>query len=565
MRSALVWIGAGLLLGSAVWALATAFAIGEGLLEEVGGWWIAAVVIACFVLAFGIRWQEHPHVYVSDHSTVLYRCWMVLFCLAGLALLGLYSLADPFRFFGSVPLFDTLSPFVHLWLAMCAFALGAVFMLLSWRVPNPRPFGRSMTLLGAGALAVVVLGGAIVLVVPREQHRVADELGEPAPVPAEVSQVGWEWQPPQGASVVEVRVGSHGPLALLRDGVVSLDGETGEVLWSYRRPHDPVHDVWRDDGGVFVSYETRAAWGDSGQLVTVRLDGQTGEKLGEVAADRPAEYSPPFRERATAVNEALSLPEECVVSRDVESYGNTLVALVGCLVDVDTETLERVIYSGDPFAWPEIEVDVMVVAVDQLEERELWRVEWPDPSEGEDRQLRLAKVPGPAGSQQVLVKERHEEQGTLLDLGTGEELVALPESLMASDDLIGVAYADTDGAVITESTTRRHGDQDGSFTSQTTFHRVDAEGEPTGTAVVEGGYLKPSIGTSAILLLEESLAITWEGKVAIAPFGETISWDEVALPTAEAAPVTEADVDLTLTAAPGAVVLVGDRITALVP
>ncbi|USY22306.1 hypothetical protein NE857_12260 [Nocardiopsis exhalans] len=522
MRSALVWIGAGLLLGSALWALATAFAIGEGLLEEVGGWWIAAVVIACFVLAFGIRWQEHPHVYVSDHSTVLYRCWMVLFCLAGLALLGLYSLADPFRFFGSVPLFDTLSPFVHLWLAMCAFALGAVFMLLSWRVPNPRPFGRSMTLLGAGALAVVVLGGAIVLVVPREQHRVADELGEPAPVPAEVSQVGWEWQPPQGASVVEVRVGSHGPLALLRDGVVSLDGETGEVLWSYLRPHDPVHDVWRDDGSVFVSYETRAAWGDSGQLVTVRLDERTGEVRGETAVALPDWPEEPFREPGAVKREALSLPEECVVSSwDVQSHDGFLLAPVGCLVDADTETLESVARSGSPFDWPDVEVDVMVVAVDRFEERELWHTEWPARSEEDFHFPRLSLVEGPPGEQQVLLKEGWREGVALLDLGTGEEVVALPDDLMAGDSSrTWVSYADPDGSVVAVDTTERGRWEEPQFT----FHQVNAAGEIIDTAVVEGAHLENVVDTSGIAVLDGSLLIGWDGHVVDAPFGEVTQW-----------------------------------------
>ncbi|WP_152521125.1 hypothetical protein [Nocardiopsis ganjiahuensis] len=536
MRSALVWIGAGLLLGSAVWALVTGFAIGEGLFEEVGGWWVPAVAITFFVLVFGIRWQEHPHVYVSEYSTVLYRSWMILFSLVGLTLLGLYSTADPFGFLDAKPLFDTLSPFVHLWLAMCAFALGTVFMLLSWRVPNPRPFGRSMTLLGAGALAVVVVGAMIVLVVPREQHRVANELGETAPAPAEVSRVGWEWQPPQGASVVEVRVGSHGPLVLLRGGVVALNGETGEQLWSYRRPYGPIadprrdsgSDVWREDGHVLVRYETGDTWGGSQQLVTVRLDEQTGEMTGRESDSLSPETGPddsgdlengPPRAQ---VREALSLSDECVVTSDYQEHDGFLAAVIGCPVDVDAENTEKSISSEDPFGWPEGEVDAMLVAVDQAANRELWRQEWTLPTETEVRRPWLDLISGPTGESRLVVEGGPEERTVVLDLRTGEELAALPKDLMSSRDLIGVAYADADRAVIATDT----GDRKNSAGPQTTFHQVNAEGEITDTAVVQGAYLRDSVGTSGIAVFEGSLLINWDEHLVIAPFGETTRWGE---------------------------------------
>lgn len=65
---------------------------------------------------------------------------------------------------------------------------------------------------------------------PQVRHEVADELGEPAPVPERVEEVGWEGEPELGSSVVRVEEGSHGPLVVLTDGVVSLDGTDGSEI-----------------------------------------------------------------------------------------------------------------------------------------------------------------------------------------------------------------------------------------------------------------------------------------------------------------------------------------------
>lgn len=44
----------------------------------------------------------------------------------------------------------------------------------------------------------------------------------------------WEWVPPTDADVVEVVSLNSGVAAVLTDGVVALDGRTGEVRWTYR-------------------------------------------------------------------------------------------------------------------------------------------------------------------------------------------------------------------------------------------------------------------------------------------------------------------------------------------
>ncbi|WP_223839437.1 hypothetical protein [Nocardiopsis deserti] len=94
--------------------------------------------------------------------------------------------------------------------------------------------------MAAGLVLVLLfeLGLGAALHQPTE-HTVADAVPDtPAPVPSDVSEVGWEWEAPQGVSVRGVEPGPFGPLLVLEDGVVALDGSSGEVLWSYRHPYN---------------------------------------------------------------------------------------------------------------------------------------------------------------------------------------------------------------------------------------------------------------------------------------------------------------------------------------
>ena len=104
------------------------------------------------------------------------------------------------------------------------------------------------------------------------------ELGEPAPVPERVEQVGWEWEPELGSSALRVEEGPRGPLVVLTDGVVSLDGTYGSEVWSYRRPYDPHFEVWVDGDHVIVSRVP--ALGTQGPLLDV-LDLEAGEQVWE--------------------------------------------------------------------------------------------------------------------------------------------------------------------------------------------------------------------------------------------------------------------------------------------
>ncbi|WP_239647948.1 hypothetical protein [Nocardiopsis ganjiahuensis] len=543
-RGALAWAGAGLLVGALVWAGVVAWAYdGERRPEETGGWWLLSLLIALLVLARGVAWRRGG----PAAETGRYVSWMC--AAAGLGLLAaLFAFPrDAFEATTRDPWAFTPAPFaVHLWLVACAVGTGCVLMLLGRRGPDPRPLRRSLPFLGAGALAVPLAGVLVArFLVPWVPHHVADGLGEPAPVPAEVSEAGWEWRTPMGTEVDTVRPGSHGPLVLLYDGAVALDGGTGEELWSYRRPHDRVEKVWVADGRVHVRHG--AGTDDSGEQVweTVVLDAGTGEVLEE-GSEAAVPSTGWMNEHGRAlVEDLLELPDHCVVAH-TQSYGHRLVGVVGCLEVADEETVEQSVRSADPFGWEDFRTEVAVVAVDPLEGTELWRTGWTAPPSAPSP--RLGKAPGGTAGSAVIVQHGPEGRTAVLDPGTGEELVAPPEELASSEDLIGVAYADADRAVFAVETGHL----------ETTFHRVDAAGETTGTAVVEEAYLGYTVGSERIALLDGALVIARSTDVEdvsktvmVAPFGETTRWrDGVLLEL-------EREGDLDVLAVPGAAVLVG--------
>ena len=141
----------------------------------------------------------------------------------------------------------------------------------------------------------------------------------------------------------------------------------------------------------------------------------------------------------------------------------------------------------------------------------------------------------------------------LLELAVGDAYGAGFE--YADRDFVRVEFADRDGAVIAVNSQYSEDWSDW----QTTFHQVDASGEITGTTVVEEAHIGDRGRNSPVTVLGESVAITWEGEVAVVPFGETTRWEESVLLSAED------HGNASLTAVPGALVAVSGGITALVP
>ncbi|GAB3741743.1 hypothetical protein [Nocardiopsis nanhaiensis] len=519
LRNVFVWSGAGLLTGALLWAAVVVTANDGRVLEELGGWWAVSALIALLVLVFGVGWDRG-----TERNTVPFVFWMCPAIGTGLLMAWFAFPRDSFEATTDGPWsFDPSPAAVQLWLVVCAIALGCLLMLAGWGRADPRPFRRTMPFLGAGAVAVALAGAMVAqFLVPLVPHREADRAGEPEPVPAEVSDFGWTWRPPMDTEIVEVHAGTHGPLVLLRNGAVALDGSDGTEVWSYRRPYDRVSDVWREGGRVHVRHRVGTDDDDDGggqeHFETAELDAATGELVDEASDALPPPPNWVDEYGREQVDEALSLPENCVVARTA-GYGYRLVGVVGC---VDEEFTEPAVEAGDPFGWEGAGVEAMIVAVDPEEESELWRTEWSVPAPA--RAPRLTEAPADTADPPVIVERGPEERTVVLDPDNGSELVALPEGLEESEDHIGLAHADETGTVVAVDTDDL----------QTTFHRADASGEITDTAVVEEAFLHDTVGSRGIALLDGALVVARtyghgeeiQVAVLVAPFGETSQWNE---------------------------------------
>jgi outer membrane protein assembly factor BamB len=185
---------------------------------------------------------------------------------------------------------------IALWGVAVLVALGTVLSLGVFAGPREKPRGLWWVGAPAGVLVVVLVAG---LVTPLSEYRpithsfLAEVPGEPAPFPSDVTRAGWTWAPPEDAEVVRVDAGSHGPVVVLADGLVGLDGETGEELWVHRAPY--ASRPGRADAGV-LDADPALAYTDfdpNGAVPSGRLGGQTYRRLlldtgtGQIVEKRP--------------------------------------------------------------------------------------------------------------------------------------------------------------------------------------------------------------------------------------------------------------------------------------
>ncbi|MEU3310180.1 outer membrane protein assembly factor BamB family protein [Nocardiopsis sp. NPDC055551] len=493
LRNALTWCGAGSVAGALLWLVIVAVVYGG---EAFGGgsWWMLSVLVGVLALFLVVDRRED--------SEKRYPFRMVPLAVVGLLVAWPTFPRDSFeattRDAGT---FSPSPPEVHLWVAACAVGLGCSLLLLGLSRPEPRPWLHALPAAGAGSLAVALTGTLVgTVLLPWVPRQVAGDLPDPSQVPANVARVGWEWRPPMGAEVTEVLPGGHGPLVLLRDGAVALDGTDGEELWSYRRPYDPVRDVWVDEGHVHVRHQVGTDDGGEGLLQTVALDAETGE-IAEEDSDAVVPPGGGVREHGRElVAESLDLPQECVVSQHMV-HDRLLVGVFGCPEDPGTDT---------------------VVAVDPRSRTEVWRTEWDASAEGNGP--RPTKTPTTWAGSPIVVDDGPQGRTVVLDPATGNELVTLPDGTEA-DDFQGVVHADPRGSVVAFDTDRL----------EYTFHRADASGEITDTAVLTETHLSVHIGSDKIVVLDDALVITRthglhaddiEVVVQAVPFGETTTWGE---------------------------------------
>lgn len=75
---------------------------------------------------------------------------------------------------------------------------------------------------------------------PQERARTIHEVADDeVPVPeavTSVSEIGWEWRPDEEETALAVHAQSRGAVIELEDGLVGLQGDTGNELWRYRLP-----------------------------------------------------------------------------------------------------------------------------------------------------------------------------------------------------------------------------------------------------------------------------------------------------------------------------------------
>ncbi|MBQ1083519.1 PQQ-binding-like beta-propeller repeat protein [Nocardiopsis sp. B62] len=155
-----------------------------------------------------------------------------------------------------------------------------LFATALWSRPWPRvrgggPAGAVAASTGALALALV---HAAVTVLPVDATTTTERRVDPPPVPDSVSGIGWVWEAPEGDHVSRAATAGEGLVVLIGDGVVALNGETGEELWHHRRPGSVTAQLFTSADGatVMLSFLPGAGSLDGGALF-VALDAHTGQ------------------------------------------------------------------------------------------------------------------------------------------------------------------------------------------------------------------------------------------------------------------------------------------------
>lgn len=119
----------------------------------------------------------------------------------------------------------------------------------------------------ASVAGVVALSVTFNLLFPSDDHFVNTSDATPAPLPTHINEMAWQWQVPEESWGVTVLAGVAGPVAVLHDGVIALDGVSGEELWGYRFPES-------DDTANFSAGITP----DGERTVIGRTHGNDGEE-----------------------------------------------------------------------------------------------------------------------------------------------------------------------------------------------------------------------------------------------------------------------------------------------
>ncbi|GAA1074219.1 hypothetical protein GCM10009642_06590 [Nocardiopsis metallicus] len=250
---AVAWLGTGLVLGtvlSVVFVLRRLegddFGIGLLALAPSRGVWQLLLVMAVIVAAtmFVRDWDRlNPDPDGRVNSTFFVFLGTVLAILLFVMWIELPRASFTF----TARVFDEpygVSPDeVGHWGLSVPLLVGIVLLLASRRWPRTSPWKWWTVPFAVGTALALLADPAVRALseyVPTEHAFLVRVPAESAPYPGSVSQPGWEWQAPGETTVLRVERGPQGPVIAITDGLVGLDGRTGEELWSYRRPSGSV-------------------------------------------------------------------------------------------------------------------------------------------------------------------------------------------------------------------------------------------------------------------------------------------------------------------------------------
>ncbi len=537
--------------------------------EEGPLWWLPVVVLPLFALLL----VERLVYTAGDLDTpVTSRHRQLLVCLSVFAVVLALVVApvDTIPLIASVNDFAPSESATGLWISALLVALGTVLYLGTLTGSSERPRGRWYAGSFAGGLIVV---SAAALVTPLSEYRpiahssTAEVSGEPAPVPTDLDEVGWTWSAPEDADVVRVEAGSRGPVVVLKDGLIGLDGGTGEELWSYRARYSYA---WSDrERGVFADRNDLASTfvleGTEEERRRVVLDTATGRIVeeGPFSEDMSLESSRmmapgPYRgSKAYAHVRGRTLhafdaqgrilwelpvgeddPDRFCVANDpsVLAYGELLIFGEMCADNTPEE--------GESAASTEWQrrVDaaqssgtVSLTALDVVTGEEVWRREWESHREEYPPALFSVEDPRPVEDPVFLVGDR------AFDVRTGEDSDVVPPGLVKTNrfgapgedsQVPGRRFylrADTEGALIAEYPEKESG-------GPLSLHRTDSDGNVVRTSVLTAPDM--SVHVSRGVVLEDALVHTDPGALSTDGQGRSA----VVVTPLEEGTVTEEDV-----------------------
>jgi outer membrane protein assembly factor BamB len=162
---------------------------------------------------------------------------------------------------------------------------GAVLMLGASFLPSRRPARRAAAAMIMSVCVLLVAAGGVVGVEwwgPAVKLTATTAPADAGPTPAlpdDLSAVAWTAELPRPAN--DVQVAADGIIALVRDGVVAIDSETGEERWQYRRDGVITGRLGVSGDGRTVAFAWEPA--SSGGREYVFLDADTGRELHRVA------------------------------------------------------------------------------------------------------------------------------------------------------------------------------------------------------------------------------------------------------------------------------------------